>query len=116
MTLAWILVATIMAATAGADVLQSIEMKQHARSSVAETALGIFRRPLLMIALFCMAVSFFSFLFLLRIADLSFAVPATAGSFVIETILAKYVLRERVDARRWTGALLVACGVALLAV
>ena len=116
MILAWTLVATIMAATAGADVLQSLEMRQHARSGVAETALGIFRRPLLMVAVFCMAVSFFSFLYLLRIADLSFAVPATAGSFVVETILAKYVLRERVDARRWTGALLVACGVALLAV
>ena len=69
-----------------------------------------------MIAVVCMAISFFAFLLLLRIADFSFAVPATAGSFVVETVLAKYVLRERVDARRWTGALLVACGVALLAV
>jgi drug/metabolite transporter (DMT)-like permease len=116
MMLAWTLVFAIMAATAGADVLQSLEMKRHKEAGIAETAIGIFRRPLLMIAVLCMAVSFFSFLALLRIADLSFAVPATAGSFVLETVLAKYVLRERVDARRWTGALLVACGVALLAV
>jgi uncharacterized membrane protein len=63
-----------------------------------------------------MAISFFSFALLLRIADLSFAVPATAASYVVETLLAKWLLRERVDVRRWTGALLVACGVALLAV
>lgn len=115
MMLAWVLVGAIMAATAGADVLQSIEMKRHANAGIAETATGILRRPLLIVAVLCMAISFFSLLLLLRIADLSFAVPATAGSFVLETLLARYVLRERVDASRWTGALLVACGVALLA-
>jgi len=34
---------------------------------------------------------------------------------VLETILAKSVLKERVDARRWAGALLVLGGVLLLA-
>jgi uncharacterized membrane protein len=53
---------------------------------------------------------------LLTVADLSFAVPATAASFVIETILARVLLKETVDIRRWAGAALVACGVALLAV
>jgi uncharacterized membrane protein len=53
---------------------------------------------------------------LLSRADLSFAVPASAASFVIETVLARFVLRERVDFRRWVGAALVAGGVALLAV
>ena len=41
-------------------------------------------------------------------------VPATAATYVLETILAKYLLREHVDWRRWTGATLVAGGVALL--
>jgi uncharacterized membrane protein len=49
------------------------------------------------------------------VADLSFAVPASAGSFVLETILAKLVLKEHIDGRRWAGACLVAFGVALLA-
>jgi drug/metabolite transporter (DMT)-like permease len=63
-----------------------------------------------------MAVSFFAFLALLKIADLSFAVPATAATVVVETLLARVVLKERVDGRRWAGAVLVALGVALLAV
>jgi uncharacterized membrane protein len=42
-------------------------------------------------------------------------VPATVGSFVLETLLARFVLKESIDARRWAGACLVACGVALLA-
>ena len=36
-----------------------------------------------------MAVSFFCFLRLLSIADLSFAVPATAATYVVETVLAR---------------------------
>jgi drug/metabolite transporter (DMT)-like permease len=114
--IAWLLVAAIVAATAGADLLQTYEMKRHPSATVSGTAAAVFRRPLLLAAIGCMAVSFFSFMALLRVADLSFAVPATAASFVLETLLAKYVLRERVDARRWCGTVLVATGVALLAV
>jgi uncharacterized membrane protein len=40
----------------------------------------------------------------------------TAASFVLETIAAKLLLKENVNARRWAGACMVACGVALLAV
>jgi drug/metabolite transporter (DMT)-like permease len=62
-----------------------------------------------------MAVSFFAFMALLSVAELSFAVPATAASYVLETILARYILKERISRKRWAGALLVACGVALIA-
>jgi uncharacterized membrane protein len=71
---------------------------------------------MLVLSVACMAVSFFSFMVLLSVADLSFAVPATAASFVLETVLARAVLKEHVDIKRWTGTILVACGVALLAV
>lgn len=111
----WLLVALIVASTALGDVLQSIEMKRHAGSSIGAT-IGILHRPLLLLSIVCMTVSFFAFLALLSVADLSFAVPATAASFVVETVLAKYILKENVDRRRWVGALLVAFGVALLAV
>ena len=59
-------------------------------------------------------IAFFAFLRLVSTADLSFAVPATAASYVFETILASYVLKERVNPERWIGAVLVSCGVALL--
>ena len=61
-----------------------------------------------------MAVSFFAYLGLLTVAELSFAVPATAVTYALETVLAKYVLRERVSWLRWAGASLVVCGVALV--
>jgi uncharacterized membrane protein len=39
---------------------------------------------------------------------------SNAAEDVLETVLAKYVLRENVDWHRWAGATLVAGGVALL--
>ena len=61
-----------------------------------------------------MTVSFFSFLALLSWENVSFVVPATALSYVVGVIGARFLLRERVDATRWIGAVLVCLGVALV--
>jgi len=117
----WVLVAIIVAATSAADVMKAHGMKQH--GEIHEFHLGalgrflsmIVRNEIVIAAVGCMAVSFFAFMALVSIADLSFAVPATAVTYVLETILAWCVLKEHITWVRWTGASLVACGVALLA-
>jgi drug/metabolite transporter (DMT)-like permease len=86
----------------------------HARA-LGRVLSAIVTRRQLMLAVFFMAVSFFSFLKLLQIADLSFAVPATALTYLGNAVVARTVLKERVDASRWAGVALVACGVAVLA-
>jgi drug/metabolite transporter (DMT)-like permease len=118
---AWLLLAVIVASTVTADLLQSHEMKRHGEihdfgpSGLRRVLLALARKTNLILAVVCMAVSFFAFMALVQVADLSFAVPASAGSLVIETILACLVLGEHVDSRRWIGAALVAGGVWLLA-
>ena len=119
----WLMVATIVGCTVLADLLQSFEMKRHTvqvedlrPGRIGRMLGGLARRGPLVLAVFFMAISFFAFMKLLSVADLSFAVPVTAASVVLETILAKLVLKEKVALMRWTGAILVACGVALLAV
>jgi len=118
----WTMVAIIVGATALGDVLQSFEMKRHAVSvnelrpdHWAQTLRNLARRWPLVLAVFLMAISFFAFMKLLSLADLSFAVPATAASVVLETLLARVLLGESVTALRWVGAFCVACGVVLLA-
>jgi drug/metabolite transporter (DMT)-like permease len=113
----WILVAVIVASTVAADVLQSREMKNHGeiRDIRAGTAIALARRWPLILAVFFMAVSFFAFMTLLSVADLTFAVPASAATYVLETAMARYYLKEKVNWKRWTGAALVAGGVAMLA-
>ena len=116
----WLLVAIIVVTTTVKDILQAIAMRRHGEiHDFRPGALGKLLRLLasnrnIVVSMVCSAISFFAFLRLVSIADLSFAVPATAASYVLETILAKYVLKEQVGGMRWIGATLVACGVALL--
>ena len=118
---AWLLLAVIVGSTVMADVLQSMEMKKHGEikefhpRGIGRVLAALAVKKFLILSIVFMAVSFFAFMTLLESADLSFAVPASAATLVIETILARIVLKERVDSRRWTGACLVAIGVALLA-
>jgi len=119
-SLAWVLLIVMVGSTVTGDLLQSMEMKRHgevcfSNGRLAAAFSALFRNAYIALAILFMAISFFSFLKLLTVADLSFAVPASAGSFVLETILAKLLLKEQINLRRWAGAALVACGVALLA-
>lgn len=115
----WLLVGLMVAATVASDLLQSYEMKRAGEHSVDARGLvrllrTIAQRRYLILAIACMAVSFFSFMALVQVEPLSFAVPASAASFIFETLLAKFVLREHVGVRRAAGALIVLCGVVLL--
>jgi len=118
---AWILLAIIVFSTVTSDLLSSIEMKRHGEvqdfrpSGLGRLAATLARKKLLILSVSFMAVSFFAFMTLVETADLSFAVPASAASVVFETLLARLILKEQVDSRRWWGACLVAIGVGLLA-
>ncbi len=113
----WVLLGLMVASTVLGDLLQSFEMKRHGEIKKFHAGLlaVLARNKFLILAIFFMAVSFFAFMTLLESTDLSFAVPASAATLVFETVLAKLVLKERVDFRRWVGACLVAFGVVLLA-
>jgi drug/metabolite transporter (DMT)-like permease len=117
----WILVTIIVLATTAGEVLQALGMKHHGEiHDFRPGALGRVGSALaqswhILASIAAMAVSFFAFMSLISIADLSFSVPATAASYILETILAKYMLKEHIGWKRWTGTVLVACGVVLLA-
>ena len=113
---AWLLLSVVVAATVAADLLQSYEMTRQGEVTAPGAFLAaIARRRLLILSVFCMAISFFAFMALVQIADLSFAVPASAASVAIDTVLARLLLKEHVDLRRWAGSACVVCGVYLLA-
>jgi drug/metabolite transporter (DMT)-like permease len=116
----WIFIAIIVAATTVGEVMQAAGMRRHGeirdfRPGAIRRAIALLSRNRFVIgSVVAMAVSFFAYLGLLTIADLSFAVPATAITYVLETVLAKYFLKEHVNWLRWAGASLVICGVALV--
>ncbi len=116
----WLLVLILVSATTLGDVARSRGMKKH--GEVREFHPGAIRNALwrlaqnkwVILSTCAMAVSFFTFIRLVSIAPLSFAVPVSAVTLIPETILARVFLHEKVDWRRWAGAGLIAAGVVLL--
>ena len=116
----WVYIGIIVAATTVGEVMQAMGMRRHGeirdfRPNALGRALAVLARNRFVIgSVIAMAVSFFAYMKLLTKAELSFAVPATAITYVLETVLARYVLKEEVTWLRWAGASLVICGVALV--
>ncbi|HWH56287.1 MAG TPA: EamA family transporter [Terriglobales bacterium] len=116
----WILVGIIAICNTLGDVLNTAGMKRQGEVEDLRprSLFWMVRRaavnPYVIAGIAAMAVSFFALLSLLSIANVSFAVPATAASYLLETLLAKYILGEDVRSRRWAAATLVAMGVVLL--
>ncbi len=116
----WVFVFFLVASTTLGDVARARGMKHH--GEVKEFHPGAIRRALwalvrnkwVILSTCAMAVSFFTFIRLVAIAPLSFAVPVSAATLIPETILAQCYLREKVDWRRWAGAGLIAMGVVLI--
>lgn len=116
----WMWIGIIVGATTAGEVLQALGMRRHGEirdfrpGAIGRAMAALVRNRFVIGSVVAMAVSFFAYMGLLAIADLSFAVPATAVTYVLETVLARYVLKERVNWLRWVGASLVICGVALV--
>jgi len=116
----WLMIAVIVAATAAGEVLGAMGMRRHGEirdfrpGALRQAAAVLTRNRFVIGSVAAMAVSFFAYMRLLTVSDLSFAVPATAVTYALETVLAKYVLKEHVNWLRWAGAGLVICGVALV--
>jgi drug/metabolite transporter (DMT)-like permease len=72
--------------------------------------------PLFFAGVSFLALAFFSLLFALNHLNLSLVAPASASlTLVTNAIAAKLFLKENVDRRRWTAAVLVCVGVYFLA-
>jgi drug/metabolite transporter (DMT)-like permease len=117
----WFLVFLCMVSTTVGDVFRSLGMRHHGeihdfRPGALGAALGAIARNWMVIVSTCaMAVSFFSFMKLVSVAPMTFAVPMSAATFIPETLLARYFLHEKVDWRRWAGIALIIVGVVFIA-
>jgi len=90
------------------------EISHFGPRSLIESVTELARDASIWLSIAGYAVSFFAFMALLSVEDVSFAVPATAGAYVVETLLARIFLREMISARRSAAVVLVTCGVVLI--
>jgi len=90
------------------------EAKDFRPSAVLSFVLRGIRIRWMWLGIALMATAFFSLLWAFSMAKVSLVVPVTALSYVVGTLGGKILLRERVTKERWTGILLVSCGVILV--
>ena len=111
-----IMLAAVIALTLGETALAK-GMKQAARVGGDWTAqaLAVARNGWIVAGVALLAVHLGLYLLALRRADLSFALPLTAASYPLSALMARFYLREDVGTARWFGTLLIAAGVAIVA-
>jgi multidrug transporter EmrE-like cation transporter len=119
----WLLVIGFVAFTTIGDVLLSRAMNRIGDMGAIRRARGLLAviqtvvtNATFWTAILFMAASFFSLLWALNKADLSFVGPASSAmTFVTNTLAGKYFLKENVDHRRWAATALVCVGIFLIA-
>jgi multidrug transporter EmrE-like cation transporter len=74
-----------------------------------------FSTPWFWVGVPLMALSFYLLMVLLSWEPISLVIPASALSYVVGTLGAKYILKEDVNGVRWAGVFLVCVGVAIVA-
>jgi drug/metabolite transporter (DMT)-like permease len=111
-----ILLAVMLTASIG-DTLLSHGMSQVGPVSIHNLPLLIaaLKNPWVISGILLLLGFFASYLTALSWADLTFVLPSTAFSYVIVALLSRFWLHEHVSAYRWTGILLIVCGVGFVA-
>jgi drug/metabolite transporter (DMT)-like permease len=95
------------------DSLVSRGMKQVGGVSLHHLAgivLVVFRPEVAIGVLFLLAF-FACYMTALSWADLTYVLPTTSVSFILLTLVAKFVLHENVSLARWIGVLMISVGI-----
>jgi drug/metabolite transporter (DMT)-like permease len=117
-----IIAAVVLFSTTG-EVLTAAAMKSvgdldeiRAHSGLKGAIRAVLTCPLFFAGVGFLALAFFSLLFALNHLNLSLVAPASASlTLVTNAIAGKIFLKENVDRKRWTAAVLVCIGVYFLA-
>ncbi len=118
----WIAIGMLVLASSSGDIMLSAAMKRigdleelRARKGLFAVIGRVVSEKLFLFGLCCLIFSFFCLLTALSWGDASLVAPASASlTYICSAVLAKFVLHENVDRRRWLSAALVCVGVLLL--
>ncbi len=111
-----IMLVAVLALAVG-ETLLSKGMKQVGRAGGGwlDQTLAVSRNAWIGAGLVLMLIHVGLYMLALKGADLSFALPLTAASYPLAALLARFYLREDVGTARWLGTVVIAAGVAIVA-
>lgn len=117
-TLLWMSIAVIAVTFGDIWMSQTMkgvgELKVHNLRDLVSVAGRVLSVPKFWLAVSCMATFFFIWTSILSYADLTFVLPLTAATYILNAFLAPALLNEVVTPVRWVGVLLISAGVALV--
>lgn len=111
-----VLLAVIVFAACG-DVSLSRGMKTFGAVTLANVSglLPALLNPWVVLGIVMLILFFVSYLSALSWADLTYVLPASAVSYVLMVLLARFFLQENVTIWRWLGVALITLGVGFVA-
>lgn len=118
-----LIIAAIVVFSSTGEVIMSAAMKSigdldkiRERRGLAGVMRAVLTCPLFFAGLAFLALAFFSLLLALNRMPLSLVAPVSASlPLVVNAVAARFFLKENVDRRRWSAAVLVCIGVYLMA-
>ena len=112
----WLAVIVLSLADSAGDLFLAIGMKQVGQVRIKPGRIfklihQIVTTPAIIWGISCQAIAFAIFISVLTWADLSFVRPATALTYVFSLLGARYILKEKVAARRLIGIVFIGIGI-----
>jgi bacterial/archaeal transporter family protein len=116
----WITLIAMLVVDCAANLLVAQGMKRTGKIKTLQprrlliTGRKVLRNPRLWLSFLFQGGTFVLLLTLLSRANLSFITPLASSSTVINTLGARFVLKEQISPARWIGTLLICMGVILV--
>lgn len=113
----WLAIFAISLSDSAGDVLLALGMKKVGKlesfplKSMVKSVTKIITNPLIISGITCQALAFFCFIAVLSWADISLVRPATALTYVMSMLGAKFLLKEKIQQAKLMGIVLIALGV-----
>ncbi|WP_013324457.1 EamA family transporter [Gloeothece verrucosa] len=117
----WLFVFIVAFSDGFGDLFNAMGMKKIGAIELAplpemlEVVKKIITNPWIIRGIICQTIAFLSFVCALSWADISFVRPATALTYIISLLGARFVLKERIDMGRFVGIIIVGIGIGMIA-
>lgn len=112
----WLAILMISLSDSAGDVLFGVAMKQIGKVrrmpliEMLKLGFRIVTNPAILLGVFFQTVAIFNFIAALSWADISFIRPATALTYIMSLLGAKFILQEKIRKYRLVGIAFIGCG------
>ena len=113
-TPAVVLVGVVVLSNALGNFFMSRGLRHHGATLTGIENLEALMNPWVALGIALLILWVISRIWFLKLADLTYVVPATSVGYILNAILGHTLLAEQVSPKRWLGTLLIVAGAAMV--